>query len=154
MSKHGPDLGGQTLGSELARMYDDQYFNIGFAFNQGSFQAIFQGAGEPDGKPALREHTVGIAPEGSLDRTLAHAGLAICLVDNRAGAKSDDQAVARWFTTEHPARSIGAIFNAQNEAMFMHPIAPLRHYDCIVFVETTTRARPAPMTRANFGIAD
>ena len=54
------------MGADLRRMYGDQMVVFGFAFNQGSFQAIAQG-----GSGGLKDHTVPPAPPGSLDATLA-----------------------------------------------------------------------------------
>lgn len=49
-------------------MLGAQMVVFGFAFNQGSFQAIEQGKG-------LRDFTVPPAPAGNLDATFAAAGI-------------------------------------------------------------------------------
>jgi hypothetical protein len=48
-------------------MFGGKLANFGFAFNQGTFQAIELGKG-------LHDFTIGQAPDGSLDRTLARSG--------------------------------------------------------------------------------
>jgi len=54
----------QHDGSELRHMYGNQMVGVGFAFEQGSFQAIEQRSG-------LCNFTVNAAPVGSFDATLA-----------------------------------------------------------------------------------
>ncbi len=47
---------------------------------------------------------------------------------------------ARWLGAPHPMRQTGAVFI--NESGMSHPIVLPKHYDCIIFVDETTRARP------------
>ena len=62
------------MGSYLRKMFGPQYLNFGFGFNEDSFQAVEMGKG-------LHDFTVGPAPDGSLDATLASAGLPIMALD-------------------------------------------------------------------------
>ena len=48
--------------------------------------------------------------------------------------------LADWFEVPHLMRSIGAVF--QGERRMSHPIEVSDHFDGIIFVDPTTRARP------------
>src|SRR6185436_5292746 len=63
-----------TMGSRLHELFGRQQIVVGFAFNQGSFQAIEWGQG-------LKDHAVAPSPEGSLDHALAAAGMPALLLD-------------------------------------------------------------------------
>ena len=70
------------MGADLRRMYGDQMVVFGFAFNQGSFQAVAQGGGG-----GLKDHTVPPAPAGSLDATLAASGIPAVRAGSARGAE-------------------------------------------------------------------
>ena len=127
---------GQTpgaMGAELRRTYGNQMVVFGFAFNQGSFQAIDQGIG-------LRNFTVAAAPAGSFDATLAASGIPIFALDlKRVPA---DSSVAAWMKGPHETRSIGAVYSEEAAANYFHDISPQATFDAILFVERTTAALP------------
>lgn len=132
-----PGEGVYTMGSYLQRQFKSDYLPIGFSFNQGSFQAI----PAPQTKLlGLREWTVGPAKDGWIDATFAKARMPIFILDLRnppAGA------VADWVNAKHPMRAGGAIFNPEQETtMFAPPTRLAGTYDAVIFIDTTTRARP------------
>jgi erythromycin esterase len=124
------------MGSHLAEALGDRYVVFGFAFNQGSFEAIdwTQGPGQPGG---LSEHTVGPAPEVNVGGAFARAGMAVFALDLRPRPGGSPPA---WFSTPHPMRQIGAVFSG--EESMSSPIVLTDHFDGILFVEETTRAVP------------
>jgi erythromycin esterase len=125
------------MGSFLGESLGDDYVAIGLAFNEGSFQAIDWTQGK-DNSRGLSEHTVGPAPEGSLDAALARSGLPILILDLH---KLPPQGpIASWFRAPHLHRQIGAVYF--NEARMGFPIVVTDHFDAIAFVNQTTRARP------------
>jgi len=129
---HGGTLSYAPMGSYLRRMFGPQYVNFGFAFDEGSFQAIESGKG-------LRDFSIGPAPEGSLDATLASAGLPIMALDLRTPPKQT--VAADWLKAAHQTRSIGAVFsNEQAENYLVNDVAP-DMFDALLFVEKTTAAR-------------
>jgi erythromycin esterase-like protein len=123
---HGP------MGASLRKMFGSQMVVFGFAFNQGSFQAIEQGKG-------LRDFTVPPAPEGSLDATFAAAGIPFFALDLRAAPKTGP--VAAWLRQPHRARSIGAVFSDSSAAQYLMDLDALHSFDVVLFVEKTTAAR-------------
>lgn len=129
-----------AMGSYLREMFGRDYVNFGFAFNQGSFQAIESGKG-------LRDFTVGPAPDGSLDATLASAGLPILALDLRTPPKQ--AAAADWLKTAHLTRSIGAVFSSEQEEKYFVNAAAPDMFDVLLFVEKTTAARKIVPAESN-----
>jgi erythromycin esterase len=122
-----------VMGSHLRRMFGSEMVVFGFAFNQGGFQAVEQGRG-------VRSFNVDPAPEGSLDATLASAGLRIAAIDLRALSK--DGEAAKWFSEPRATRSIGAIYSERFAASYLAKQVTPEIYDTLLFVEKTTAARP------------
>jgi erythromycin esterase len=122
-----------SMGRYLRTMFGNELVNFGFAFNQGSFQAVESGKG-------LRNFTVGQAPEGSLDRILAAVGLPFFAVDLRPLPKNGP--VAQWFSQPHPSRSIGAIYSDTLAPSLWSNSSANGDFDVLLFTEKTTAARP------------
>jgi erythromycin esterase len=128
------------MGWHLRRMFGPDLLTVGFAFNRGSFQTMqlhpLQGG-------TLRAFTVGPAPAGSFDGTLAAAGLTLAAVDLRR--IPDDGPAHRWFTSARATHSIGGGYLEADDMSFRglsaRQVLP-SHYDAILFVDTTTAARP------------
>lgn len=127
--------GGNMMGSELRRMYGDEMVVFGFAFDQGSFQAVEQGSG-------LRNFTVTPAPAGTLDATLAASGIPIFVLDlNRIPA---DSSAAAWLKKPQRTRSIGAVYSEASN--YFTELSPQANFDAILFVNHTTAAVPNTST--------
>jgi erythromycin esterase len=122
-----------TMGSRLHELSGREQVVVGFAFNQGSFQAIQGGAG-------LLDHTVPPAPEGSLDHVLAAAGMPALLLDLATAPGTGP--VADWLASQPLSRSIGAVYSPEHADKFLEPGDPRRLYDVLAFVQSTTAARP------------
>jgi hypothetical protein len=125
------------MGADLRRMYGDQMVVFGFAFNQGSFQAMAQGGG------GLKDHTVPPAPAGSLDATLAASGIPLFALDLRQAPKSGP--VTEWLNDHHKTRSIGALYPEGDPFAFMRDQVAPENFNVILFVEKTTAARKNPL---------
>src|SRR5262249_47247254 len=121
-----------NMGSRLHELFDRQQLVVGFAFNQGSFQAIEAGRG-------LVNHTVAPAPEGSLDHALAAADMPVFLLDLATAPVAGP--VADWLSSRPLTRSIGAVYSAEYAAKYLQAADPRREYDVLAFVENTTAAR-------------
>ena len=126
------DVSGQPMGSHLVSRYGNDIVSFGFAFDEGSFQAMNAKVG------GLREFTVGPAPEGSFDATLAATGLPRFAIDLRHVPIGP---VTEWFMTRPTTRSIGAVYSDAMPNGYFVPLAR-RTFDAILFVAKTTRARP------------
>lgn len=124
-----------SMGSFLRAMFGGELVNFGFAFNQGSFRAIELSKG-------LHDFTVGQAPNGTLDRTLASVGPPVFAVDLRRLPKSG--AVARWFAQPHPSRSIGAAYSDTIAPSLWSNSSARGDFDVLLFVEKTTATHPNP----------
>src|SRR5260370_4478153 len=122
----------QPMGASLREMYGDRMVVFGFAFNQGSFQAIEQNKG-------LHDFTVGPAPAGSLDAMLAGTGIPVLALDLRQAPKEGP--VAAWLKEFHKTRSIGAIYSEDSESNYLMNLVAPKSFDALLFVEKTTAAR-------------
>jgi erythromycin esterase-like protein len=132
----GDELGFYPMGAALRKMFGNEMVVFGFAFNQGSFQAIEMPF---PSKRGLRNFTVGPA-EGSLDALLASAGLQIAAIDLRTLPKKGE--VADWFKEPRATRSIGAAYGEEFAANFLFKQVAPKNYDVLLFVEKTTAAKP------------
>src|SRR5262249_9755366 len=79
-----------NMGSHLRAVFGPEMIVIGFAFNQGSFQAI-------DEAGKLRDHAVPSAPEGFVDAALAATGLSLLAID--LANIPPDGPVAQWLAS-------------------------------------------------------
>lgn len=122
----------EPMGVSLRKMFGDKMVVFGFAFNQGSFQAVERGKG-------LHDFTVAPAPAGSLDATLAATGIPLFALDLRSVPKSGP--VATWLSEPHKTRSIGAVYSEDAAAQFFWETNILKSFDVLLFVEKTTAAR-------------
>jgi erythromycin esterase-like protein len=129
--------GYKPMGAVLRETFGNQMVVFGFAFNQGAFQAVEMPF---PSKTGLRNFTVGPAPAGSLDATLASAGLQIAAIDLRALPRKGD--VADWFSEPRVTRSIGAGYGEDFAENFLSKQIVPKAYDALLFVEKTTAARP------------
>jgi erythromycin esterase len=142
--------GAPRMGTYLARRFGKDHVVFGFVFNQGGFQALRRATGDPQAKRGLQAFTVGPAKAGSVDHALAQARLPLFVLDLRRAP--EDGPVADWLRSKHPLRTAGAVFQPENEVEHYEPVAPAREYDALVFLETTTRARPTAAVKRRFGI--
>jgi hypothetical protein len=122
------------LGRRLKDLFPRDFVNLGFAFGEGSFQAI-DGIPTPGQSKRLASFTVGPPSPNSLDGVLVSAGLPLFVLDLRRA----DGPVADWFRSGHATRTIGGVFFG--ESAMPTWIVPDR-YDMLVFVDRTSRAEP------------
>jgi erythromycin esterase-like protein len=130
-----------SMGSELARLFADDYFVFGFSFNQGAFQAISmppEGGVEP--KKDLLQFTVGPALEGSVDEVFSQAKLPFFIAD--LCSRPDNEPAAVWLYEKHKMRSIGAVFAFETEGRYYNEVILPECFDAIIFIDKITRARP------------
>lgn len=125
-------FGSEPMGASLREMFKDQMVVFGFAFNQGSFQAVERDKG-------LHDFTVSPAPAGSLDATLAATRIPLFAIDLRKIPQTG--AVETWFSQPHRSRNIGALFGDDMDKQFLVDITAPRSFDALLFVERTTAAR-------------
>ena len=118
------------MGSALRRMYGEEMVVFGFAFNQGSFQAMAQGGG------GLKNFTVPPAKAETLDGTLASAGIPLFALDLRSAPA--------WFDQPRGSRQIGAMYPEGEPYALVGDIVPKKAFDVLLFVDTTTAARKNP----------
>jgi hypothetical protein len=123
------------MGSYLWEKYGTGMIIFGFAFNQGSFQAIdTAGTG-------LREFTAGPAPSGTLDAIYAGAGIPAFVIDMRKAPLTGTGSMMRESLS---TRTIGSVYDAGNPAAYFSNLVAPDAFDAMIFIDRTTRARPLP----------
>lgn len=133
-----------SIGSYLRRFYGSEYYALGFSFNQGSFQAR-EAQPKDSTRRMLLAFTANPAPARSVDWFLTQTGARTFVVDIRP--PSDHADLGKWLTTPHPMRDIGSVYEASAEPYFFAPTILQRRYDGLLFIDTTTRARPNPSVK-------
>lgn len=123
------------MGHHLRVAHGAEYRNIGFVFAEGSFQAIDQ-TGHGQG---LHEFTLGPAPDTDVSTAFTRAGCELCILDLH---RAPEGPIGEWFRIQHPMRETGAVFRNEEDMTVPARLADL--FDAVVFVRTTTRARPNP----------
>jgi erythromycin esterase len=131
-----PQNGG-TMGSHLSRAFGPQMVVLGFAFNQGSFQAF--DAQVESGK-GVHVFAVPPAQPGSLDATVAAAGVKLAALDLHA--LPPDGQIRGWFERPHLTRIIGSTFSDKTPEQFAESQIVTQEYDGLLFVENTSSAHP------------
>lgn len=132
-------FGFETMGASLRKWYGANMVVFGFAFNQGSFQAM----GRPTG---LSNFTVAPAPAGSLDATLAEARLPAFALDWRQSPlPGRGELVVPWINAAHRTRMVGALYFENTPENFWITLRPRDAFDVTLFIDRTTAARPNPI---------
>lgn len=138
-----------TMGQFLAQDLKADYVSVGFAFDHGAFQAM-PPTSDATPKPKLSEMFVGPAPDDHSEALLRKGPSPIYAVDLRR--LNPASGAWRWFDARRQLRWTGA--NYSIELMAKHPPISLRQsYDILLWVETSTRARPNAATRERQAIA-
>jgi erythromycin esterase len=120
------------MGASLREMFAEKMVVFGFAFNQGSFQAIERDKG-------LHDFTISPAPVGSLDATLASTGISLFAIDLRKVPKNS--VVDTWLSQPHKSRNIGSMYSNDMDNQFLVDVPASNSFDALLFVERTTAAR-------------
>jgi len=128
-----PTSGQTWMGGYLRNRLGKEMVIMGFAFNQGSFQAI-------DASKGLREFTLKPALQGSLDAVLAETKIPLFAVDLRAAST---RPVADWLKSPQKSREIGVSYSEDQQLPLLEQ-APAEAFDVLLFVEATSRARSLP----------
>lgn len=131
------NTGIHPFGAYLRAAFGERYYSMGFAFNQGSFQAVESDKG-------LQEFTLPPAREASLDSFLAAVPQAMYVLNLRTALPP---AIADRFHAGLDTRNFGSMANREWAATSYDPIDPLRAYDALIFINRTTRARSTPTGR-------
>ena len=131
------NMGQRPLGSYLRAAYGERYFAMGFAFNEGGFQACQLKDGRLVG---LKEVRVDAATTDSLDWILTQV-LPNNYILNLRGNDLPN-CLKSWVNTEIMQRSYGAVADQAGLEDAYYPVTVGRAFDAIIFIHKTTRASP------------
>lgn len=119
-------------GYYLRKMYGDQLKIFGLFFNQGGFKAI--DANMPS--KGMYNFSVGQAPPGTLEHTLALAQHSLAAVDMHQLPKKGP--IREWFYTKRPTRHSGGGYDENKPEDYFWSYIPAEAYDVLVYLDTTT----------------
>lgn len=125
-----------SMGMHLRQALGSQMLTLGFVFRQGEFQA-YDGTPERRGLIPFRVEPSSAA---TLTEALAAAKTPIALLDLRTLPRTGP--VASWFGDRQRTRQTGAVFTPTDDSLVPEQIS--QSYDVLMFMESTTRARPNP----------
>jgi len=125
-----------SMGAHLADRYGEEYYALGFDFADGEFQALDVSADHE-----LRACSLGAPPADAATWLFAAVDEPVWLLDFDE-ATADDR-LAAHLDTERAVRSLGAIYDPDDEHDRLHEELRLpAAFDGLAFVAETTRARP------------
>ncbi len=141
---YGPNRGGYTpMGEFLREKLGSDYRSVGFLFDQGAFQSMRPGG---QGLMGLHELSVGPSPVDTLAAAFHRTGLRLALLDLHSCPTSGP--VGAWLAAPHAVREAGAFFFGE-EQMWTIPAVITDRFDALLYVDRTTRARPALARSSN-----
>ncbi len=138
------------MGTLLKNWYKDNIVIIGTTFNKGNFQASYSVRQTNADTSKIREFKVGDAKKNSIERLMAQVSHPIFIIDFRKLPKKG--VVHKWFTQKHYVRSIGNSFNPDKPDNYYELIEIPKHYDVMIFVNETKRAKPTRFVRQKCGL--
>lgn len=140
----------KPMGAYLREMFGDAYYSMSFAFNQGGFQAFSRG-GLADNKNGLKGYNVEPAAERTLEWIFSQTGKSIAFLDLRQPLPEE---LETYFQSEVLTFGTGAMFFPQGRAPGRYPLISdyTTKHDGIIFVDTTTRARPSEAVKNRMAV--
>ncbi|MDR3682206.1 MAG: erythromycin esterase family protein [Geothrix sp.] len=133
VNKKGPTSQWTAMGDWLSQNHGAAYFSLGFAFDSGSFNAVWENADGTYGQ--LQSNTATPAGSGSYEDTIAQTGLNLAVLDLRHLDLT--QLGPAWFNQPHDLREIGAVWNATPGYCVNNSSLPSR-FDALVFLNKVT----------------
>ena len=131
----------QSMGNFLAARHGQDYLAVALAFGEGAYQGRYM---RPGGNSApVVELAIHRAPEHYVEAALGRVGLPILAIGLRDAPRTGP--VAEWLATPHPMREFGGTYLAPD--YHWNHMLLARHFDAILYVDRTTRARPTPTGR-------
>jgi len=124
-----------SMGTKLRGFYGTRLFTFGFAFDQGSFNAVSE-------SNRVASFSVGPAPPDTLDDALAQVGSDAFILDLRAVPNFGP--AFQWANAEHASRNIGGQYKDEDDPSSIVSVPIVRRFDAIVFVKRTSAAVPLP----------
>ena len=120
----------ENMGSHLRKRFKADYVNLGFVFEQDSFQPI--------ARADYDAITLGDSPESNASVAFARTSKPLLVLDLRALPK---QGIVRdWFIAPHPLRETDEMYSSEQFTTVVEVLPEL--YDAVIFVGKTTRTRP------------
>jgi erythromycin esterase len=117
------------MGVYLDKIFGSDFYDIGFVFNQGRFQALTKVAGK------LQEFSVHEYKKNTLTNELALAGPDAFFIDM-------SNSTNKLFRTSNRAYFIGALFMPEYWTKYSKAMIAKKQFDGLIFINTTSSAVP------------
>jgi len=130
------DKQGACMGMYLDRWFGHGYYNIGFVFNEGSFQAITKTTGKP------AEFTVPEYNKNTLTNALVNSCPDAFFIDL---TNSNN----KLFRSSRRTYYIGAAFIQEYWSRYSKSITAKNQFNGLIFIHTTSRAVPINRKKTN-----
>ncbi|MEP6730946.1 MAG: erythromycin esterase family protein, partial [bacterium] len=137
----------RSMGTYLRSLYGHRYYALGLTFESGQHQAWSTHV-DTSGKFLLKSFVAGNAPEESAEWYLDKAGLDPFLIDFRSTSKTE--LVSAWLAAPRRVRSHGAQLSDTDTGFADGAYSLGEALDGVLFVKTSTRARPTVRMRDRF----
>ena len=96
----------------------------------------------------LKDFSISEADPGTIPWLFAKTEMPLFFLDLNRILSSN--AAREWFSRERKMRSIGAGYSYDNAYEYFKSVILPDHFDAIIFVDSTTAARPNRLTRERF----
>ncbi|MFZ4523057.1 MAG: erythromycin esterase family protein [Bacteroidales bacterium] len=121
----------RSMGSYLNDLFGESYYNIGFVFSEGNFQAYDWPTAKI--KKGLQEFTVPVSKKNTLTNAFALSGMSSFFINL-------DSSDNPFFSTAQRYYNIGAVYMADKRCS--QKMVAKKQFDALIFVDKTTRAIP------------
>ena len=124
--------GAEWMGSHIKKWYGDDVKIFGFFFNKGKFRAIDEGIPSR----GMYDFSVGPAPEGTFEYTVAKSNLKLAAID--LSDIPSTGVVYDWFNQERPTINSGGGFNDDEAELFYWPYNLVQSFDALIYLDSTS----------------
>ncbi len=124
----------KPMGSYLREKYGNDMVVFGFAFYQGTFNAIYMS--KPGVFGSNQVHNVESSPEGSYEYYFHSTGMPRFFLDLRRiqpGSPATD-----WLFEPHSFHSIGSVYNEEDPSRYLQKSVLPHMFDVIIYFENTS----------------
>ncbi len=111
-----------AMGNHLTNRFGADYLPVGFAFHEGTYNAV-------NGR--LMENVARPSAPGSFEYVFHRAGIPRCIIDLRKASSADPS--SNWLAGEMDYREIGALADDD-----FHPTTIAGQWDAMIFFDSTT----------------
>jgi erythromycin esterase len=135
----------KNMGGYLDDRFGKDHLAVGFSIARGLLQAIYSPAPADAKDKGLLGFYFEPAKPGSIDHTLALAGIPRFILDLRE--THGDKDVETWLGSTWGQFMVGAIYAPAENARWLRPVKLGKSFHAVIFLDTVDRAVPSPLRK-------